>query len=119
VFDLREKANNIVIPDWIRSFSEQTVKSPISEKHGDSGSGAGMTYSKLHNRTQVYMRTTIDIPDPLMKKAKIIAIGRGIILKEFLPQCLKKSYRKTGNLTPRFLETLQGKGSSSSLSPAD
>jgi hypothetical protein len=59
------------------------VKSPISEKHGDSGSGAGMTYSKLYNRTQVYRRTTIDIPDPLMKKTKMIVSGWGIIQKEF------------------------------------
>jgi len=45
------------------------------------------------------MRTTIDLPDQLFKKAKIEAIERGVSLKELFIQALEKElsseqYRK-------------------------
>lgn len=66
------------------------------------------------------MRTSVDIPNPLMKKAKIKAIEEGISLKELLIRSLEKelssSLAEPGK-TP--WKELQGKGSAAGLSAED
>ena len=37
-----------------------------------------------------FMRTTLDIPDNVMKKAKIMAIDEGVTLKTIVARALKK-----------------------------
>lgn len=66
------------------------------------------------------MRTTINIPDHLFKKAKIKAVEEGISLKELFTRCLENELSEmdsTGQLTP--WEALKGKGSAQKLSPDD
>ncbi len=66
------------------------------------------------------MRTTIDIPDPLMKKAKMKAVEQGITLKEFFTQLLEKELQSgpTGQ-EPAPWKKLKGKGSASSIKPEE
>lgn len=66
------------------------------------------------------MRTTIDIPDNLMKKAKKQAIEEGITLKELFTRTLKKELA-SGPSNPTYApwKKLQGKGSSDQLKPGD
>jgi hypothetical protein len=66
------------------------------------------------------MRTTIDIPDALMKKAKLMAVERGITLKELFTEMLENELQeKTDVRAATPWKKLQGKGSASSLAPAD
>ncbi len=66
------------------------------------------------------MRTTIDIPDHLMKKAKIKAVQEGVTLKKILIRCLEKELSKPH---PDHQEapwkSLRGKGSSENLTPGE
>jgi hypothetical protein len=39
------------------------------------------------------MRTTIDLPDPLFRKAKSIAAARGLTLKDFVINALERETR--------------------------
>ena len=41
-------------------------------------------------REYAFMRTTLDIPDNVMKKAKIMAIQEGVALKVIVTRALKK-----------------------------
>jgi len=66
------------------------------------------------------MRTTIDIPDKIMKQAKIKAVEEGITLKELFIKALGKELETEGGggeAAP--WESLRGKGSTSGLSPED
>lgn len=65
------------------------------------------------------MRTTIDIPDSLMKKAKIKAVEEGITLKEFFVRTLEKEFSDKEKLVSAPWKELQGMGSASDLSPED
>lgn len=65
------------------------------------------------------MRTTINIPDPLMKKAKIKAIEEGVTLKEFFIRTLEKEFAKEEAPKSAPWKELQGMGSASGLSPED
>ncbi len=66
------------------------------------------------------MRTTIDIPDAVMKKAKIKAVEEGITLKEFFLKALSNELE-----TPKAAqgaapwEELRGTGSAAGLTPED
>jgi hypothetical protein len=64
------------------------------------------------------MRTTLDLPDNLLKQAKIKAAEEGISLKELFTRSLVKelSEHQTQQGTPPW-ESLRGKGSASGLSP--
>lgn len=46
------------------------------------------------------MKTTIDIPDPLYKKAKIRAIERGQTLKQIVLTSLEKELEPAADLAP-------------------
>jgi hypothetical protein len=61
------------------------------------------------------MRTTIDLPDHLFKKAKLEAIERGVSLKDLFTLALEKEL--TANNTENFSswQALKGKGSSVDL----
>jgi hypothetical protein len=61
------------------------------------------------------MRTTIDLPDQLFKKAKLEAIERGVSLKELFTLALEKEL--TTNNTENFSswQALKGTGSSVDL----
>lgn len=68
------------------------------------------------------MRTTIDIPDHIMKQAKIKAVEEGISLKELFIKALGKELIKpedsaSGAVAP--WEKLRGKGSAAGLSATD
>lgn len=65
------------------------------------------------------MRTTIDLPAELMKKAKKKAIEEGITLKELFTRTLEKelSAGNSGQVTP--WKQLHGKGTSQNLQPED
>lgn len=66
------------------------------------------------------MRTTIDIPDPLIKKAKMKAIEEGITLKELFTRVLEKEL--TGGTSPAVQapwKQLRNMGSASGLKPED
>ncbi len=65
------------------------------------------------------MRTTIDIPDPLMKAAKKQAIEDGITLKEFFTRALEKELSSGGKLTSAPWKKMRGAGSANQLSPED
>lgn len=64
------------------------------------------------------MRTTLDLPDILLKQAKIKAAKEGISLKELFTRSLMKELAENSmkQSTPPW-ESLRGKGSASSLSP--
>lgn len=66
------------------------------------------------------MRTTIDLPDNIVKKAKMEAIKQGITLKEFFQKALEKelnSAKHSGSGSP--WQKLRGQGTASALSPED
>ncbi len=65
------------------------------------------------------MRTTIDIPDSLMKKAKKQAIEEGITLKEFFTRTLENELSSDKQLTKAPWEKLRGTGTSSRLDAED
>ncbi|WP_340104759.1 hypothetical protein [Rhodohalobacter sp. 8-1] len=65
------------------------------------------------------MRTTIDIPDSLMKKAKKQAIEEGITLKEFFTRTLEKELSVPDQLSKAPWESLRGAGASDQLLPED
>jgi len=61
------------------------------------------------------MRTSIDLPDHLMKKAKLEAIERGVSMKDLIIQALEKEL--SGDTEPKqsMWKSLKGKGSTSGL----
>lgn len=66
------------------------------------------------------MRTTIDIPEPLMKRARLKAVEEGISLKELFTRSLEKELsgnKSAMNDTP--WKNLIDKGSANSLKPED
>jgi len=66
------------------------------------------------------MRTTIDLPDPLMKKAKMKAIERGVTLKELFTEMLENELQEPTEIkTEAPWKALHGKGSASGLQPGD
>jgi hypothetical protein len=66
------------------------------------------------------MRTTIEIPDKLMKEAKIKAVQEGITLKELFIRSLEKELEQhSASESGAPWKKLSGKGSASGLSPSD
>jgi len=65
------------------------------------------------------MRTTIDLPDNLMKKAKKKAIEEGITLKELFTRTLEKELSGSASAQAAPWKQLHGKGSAESLKPED
>jgi hypothetical protein len=66
------------------------------------------------------MRTTIDLPDHIMKKAKMKAVKEGITLKELFMRSLEHELEKSeGPSMEKPWKKLQGKGSAGTLSPTD
>jgi hypothetical protein len=65
------------------------------------------------------MRTTIDLPDTLMKKAKKKAIEEGITLKELFTRTLEKELSGSVSAQDAPWKQLHGKGSADSLQPED
>lgn len=66
------------------------------------------------------MRTTIDISDHLMKKAKVKAAKEGITLKELFTKMLEKELsEKEASTAEAPWKTLQNMGSADTLSPED
>jgi hypothetical protein len=57
------------------------------------------------------MRTSIDLPDQLMKKAKLEAIERGVSLKELIIQAMERELTAKGPSGKSIWKSLQGKGS--------
>jgi hypothetical protein len=44
----------------------------------------------------VFMRTTLDLPDDLLKRAKIAAVERGTTLRQFVGEALERELRERG-----------------------
>jgi hypothetical protein len=65
------------------------------------------------------MRTTIELPDDLMKKAKKRAVDEGITLKELFTRSLEHELSDKDSETAAPWKKLRGSGSSNSLSPED
>lgn len=65
------------------------------------------------------MRTTIDLPDTLMKKAKKKAIEEGITLKELFKRTLEKELSIGGPVQDAPWKQLHGLGSAHKLKPED
>lgn len=65
------------------------------------------------------MRTTIDIPDSLMKMAKMKAIEKGISLKQYFTQILEKDLQESSSNKSAPWKELQGMGSAKNLNPDD
>jgi len=66
------------------------------------------------------MRTSIDIPDKLMKEAKVKAVQEGITLKELFIRSLEKELKTHSQKEMKApWKKLSGKGSASGLSPSD
>lgn len=68
------------------------------------------------------MRTTIDLPDSILKKAKIKAVEENITLKELFIRSLEnelESSQTASQLSKAPWKQLKGKGSASDLSPSD
>jgi len=65
------------------------------------------------------MRTTIDIPDLLIKKAKKKAIEEGITLKQLFTQMLERELLDSSSPGNAPWKKLHGKGSAKSLTPED
>jgi hypothetical protein len=63
------------------------------------------------------MRTSVDIPDEIMKKAKIKAVEEGISLKDLIIRSIKKELSLKDKPTGTPWKKLKGKGSASGLSP--
>lgn len=68
------------------------------------------------------MRTTIDLPDSILKKAKMKALQENITLKDLFIRSLENELKSSEN-APKISKApwkkLQGKGSASGLSPTD
>lgn len=67
------------------------------------------------------MRTTIDLPDSILKKAKMKAIQENITLKELFIRSLEKELQdpQYSSSSEAPWKKMQGKGSASGLSPSD
>jgi|GEM_PF-401208 len=65
------------------------------------------------------MRTTIDIPDSLIKKAKKKAIEEGISLKQLFTEMLEKELAASSPPVAAPWKELQGMGSADKLRPDD
>ena len=66
------------------------------------------------------MRTTIDLPDTLVKEAKKKAIEEGISLKQLFTRSLENELKARAMSTENApWKKLKGSGSASSLSPED
>lgn len=65
------------------------------------------------------MRTSVDIPDDLMKKAKIKAIEEEISLKELIIRGLKKELGDLPEEKENPWKDLRGRGSAIGLRPND
>lgn len=66
------------------------------------------------------MRTTVDIPDELMKKAKMKAIEEGLSLKDLLTRILEKELAETSSkMSTAPWKQLKGKGSAATLNPGE
>jgi len=59
------------------------------------------------------MRTTIDLPDELLKAAKVEAIERGITLRDLFSEALKKELQSPGPMVVRERRSHGGVFSSS------
>lgn len=46
------------------------------------------------------MRTTLDLPDTLLKEAKITAVQRGVTLRELFTQALRAELAASGAVSP-------------------
>lgn len=47
------------------------------------------------------MKTTIEIPDAMFRKAKILAAARGVTLKRFFTEALEEQLRRCSSDEPR------------------
>lgn len=68
------------------------------------------------------MRTTIDLPDSILKKAKMKAVKENITLKELFIRSLEnelESQEGVSEISKAPWKKLRGKGSASDLSPID
>lgn len=65
------------------------------------------------------MRTTVDLPDELMKKAKMKAIEEGITLKELLKRSIEKELIEKEADSAEPWKDLRGMGSAKNLKPED
>ncbi|MEX2478023.1 MAG: hypothetical protein WD357_06275 [Gracilimonas sp.] len=65
------------------------------------------------------MRTSVDIPDDLMKKAKIKAVEEEVSLKELIIRGLRKEIGNFQEEKESPWEDLKGRGSASGLRPND
>lgn len=61
------------------------------------------------------MRTSIDIPDHLFKKAKLVAIERGMSLKDLVIQALEKEISHGESPSPSLWKSLKGQGSATGI----
>ncbi|MGN8226086.1 hypothetical protein [Gracilimonas sp. BCB1] len=62
------------------------------------------------------MRTSVDLPDELMKKAKIKAVEEGISLKDLIIRSLRNELDQTKEIQGTPWKDLKGKGTASGLS---
>ncbi|MCP9290524.1 hypothetical protein [Gracilimonas sediminicola] len=62
------------------------------------------------------MRTSVDLPDELMKKAKIKAVEEGISLKDLIIRSLTNELDQTKDVQGTPWKDLKGKGTASGLS---
>lgn len=62
------------------------------------------------------MRTTIDLPDNLMKAAKVKALEQGVSLKSFFTRALKNELDKENSASSKPWKKLQNMGSTKGLS---
>lgn len=68
------------------------------------------------------MRTTIDLPDSILKKAKLKAVQENITLKELFIRSLENELERhetKPKISKAPWKLLHGKGSASALSPSD
>ncbi len=61
------------------------------------------------------MRTSIDLPDQLLKKAKLEAIERGLSMKDLIIQALEKELSGDAEPKQSVWKSLKGKGSATGL----
>jgi hypothetical protein len=62
------------------------------------------------------MRTSVDLPDELMKKAKIKAVEEGISLKDLIIRSLNNELDQTKDIEGTPWKDLKGKGTAAGLS---
>lgn len=66
------------------------------------------------------MRTTVDIPDEIMKKAKLKAVEEGISLKDLFTRILEKELAETSSkMSTAPWKQLKDKGSAAGLNPGE